>query len=313
MPTTHCDIATNPRQSRGLCIQFPDTFNYLPNSLEVALRRSTIRNRQSEIRNLPSGPRPSTLDSRPLHGFTLIELLVVIAIIGVLVAILLPAVQAAREAARRTQCRNHLKQVALSALNFESARRFLPGHGGEVAPVAVDFGPERAARALGMPVTGNWMVQCLSHMEDGVVADVLLPAVRTPVTTGDLQRAVATPIPSFNCPTRRAPQAYPLVSNEREAYGPLGARTDYALCGGSSTADAYEIDTQVNRMIKLDQDGVWSLGRRTALKRILDGSSKTYLVGEKAMSAEHYTSGEDVGDRSPIAGLADHAGAANSY
>ena len=89
------------------------------------------------------------------RGFTLVELLVVIAIIGVLVALLLPAVQAARESARRTQCVNHLKQLGLATHNFESNYRRLPPYSlcaTEAAPSVCDGSPSRAtpARSFGV-------------------------------------------------------------------------------------------------------------------------------------------------------------------
>jgi prepilin-type N-terminal cleavage/methylation domain-containing protein/prepilin-type processing-associated H-X9-DG protein len=86
---------------------------------------------------------------RPLHGFTLVELLVVITIIGILIALLLPAVQAAREAARRMQCQNNLKQVGLGILNYESNYQTLPPGG---LPLATEYG-------------SSWWVRILPYME----------------------------------------------------------------------------------------------------------------------------------------------------
>jgi prepilin-type N-terminal cleavage/methylation domain-containing protein len=246
-------------------------------------------------------------------SFTLVELLVVIAIIGMLVALLLPAVQAAREAARLTQCRNNLKQLATTFHNFESARGYFPGHGGEQRPRGVEFGSKRITRAQGMAVTGNWLLQSLAYMEDGLVADVLIAAAQRRADREQERIAVRTPIPTLYCPTRRAPLAYPLVRNERGRWGDLGARTDYAINGGSSTAAGSKGGSGAGDNITLEHDGVWALGRYTALKNVVDGLSKTYLVGEKAMDVLHYTTGEDVGDRAPAAGYTDNLGAANSY
>lgn len=107
--------------------------------------------------------------SRPLHGFTLVELLVVIAIIGILIALLLPAVQAAREAARRTQCMNNLKQLALGCINFEST------HGAF---------PRGNAYDGAFPNGGNtsWLLQVLVYTEQSSIYDAI-------VATGSLEEA----------------------------------------------------------------------------------------------------------------------------
>jgi type II secretory pathway pseudopilin PulG len=240
-------------------------------------------------------------------------MLVVIAFIGILVALLLPAIQAARESARLTQCRNNLKQLALAFQNFELAHGYFPGHGGEREPRGVNFGPKRAARARGMAAAGNWLLQSLTFMEDETIADVLIAAAQGKANRDQLRLAVASPVSTLYCPTRRAPIAYPLVRAQRTAYGPLGARTDYAINGGSSTEAGNRGGSGAGQNITLEHDGIWALGRRTKLKNILDGLSGTYLVGEKSMDVLHYTTGEDVGDRAPIAGLRDNFGAANSY
>jgi type II secretory pathway pseudopilin PulG len=243
----------------------------------------------------------------------LVELLVVIAIIGILIALLLPAIQAAREAARQTQCRNNLTLVALAFHNFQSARGHFPGHGGARPPRGVQFGQKRRDLARGMAVTGNWLLQSLTYMEDALVADILVAASQRRLTREQARVAVRTPIPSLYCPTRRAPVAYPLVRNERNAWGEMGARTDYAINGGSSTAAGSLGGNGGGINITLEHDGIWAMGRRTLPKKIVDGLTSTYLVGEKSMDVLHYTTGEDVGDRAPIAGLADNYGAANSY
>ncbi len=212
-------------------------------------------------------------------GFTLVELLVVIAILGILIAILLPAVQAARESSRNVQCRNNLKQVGLAAIQYEFLNRKYPTN-------AV----QRSNRNV------SWIVSILPHMEEKILhnewmaAVGLRPAPRiTPPRP--LPQIVGTPVPILICPSRRRALAYPVGGNSN----PGAARTDYALNGGASK--------QPDDFV-LKWPGIFASNfsnpakpaKPVRAKDVKDGLSKTYLIGEKAMNGRHYTTGMDEGD-----------------
>ncbi|MFG0265107.1 MAG: DUF1559 domain-containing protein [Rhodopirellula sp. JB055] len=136
--------------------------------------------------------RPLSFRSSRSSGFTLVELLVVIAIIGVMVGLLLPAVQSAREAARRMQCSNNMKQLGLAVHNYHSAFNMFPANIG--------------AQASGNPNRGaSWLVQILPQMEQSAIYDKLT-FVGTDFSTQDgvnqnweiLDDAI---VPGFNCPS----------------------------------------------------------------------------------------------------------------
>jgi prepilin-type processing-associated H-X9-DG protein len=124
--------------------------------------------------------------------------LVVIAIIGILVALLLPAIQAAREAARRTQCTNNLKQIGLAVLNHESTQRCYPTGG--VAPWPKIENYSSGGRPFGPKKQGlSWAFQVLPYLEEGAVHGL--------ATTVQLQ---STPVSMYSCPSRRPPQQNPI-------------------------------------------------------------------------------------------------------
>ena len=121
---------------------------------------------------------------RSRSGFTLVELLVVIAIIGVLVALLLPAIQAAREASRRSSCTNNIKQIALACTNFESANRYFPPGGPTCVDINTPAGPSWLVAGTqygGGSATcygPNWAVQLFGFIEQGSLARFASQALR---------------------------------------------------------------------------------------------------------------------------------------
>ncbi|HEX2473624.1 MAG TPA: DUF1559 domain-containing protein [Lacipirellulaceae bacterium] len=130
---------------------------------------------------------------RGQRGFTLVELLVVIAIIGILVALLLPAIQAAREAARRTQCVNQLRQMIVATHNHIDSHKVFPGGGIEPWPYIEDY--SKGGKAYGPKKQGlSWAFQILPYLEEGAVHGL--------TTRKDIELAL---VAMYFCPSRRPP------------------------------------------------------------------------------------------------------------
>jgi prepilin-type N-terminal cleavage/methylation domain-containing protein len=249
-------------------------------------------------------------------GFTLVELLVVIAIIGILIALLLPAIQAAREAARRMQCSNNLKQMGMAAQNHISTHKRLPTGGWTCAWVGnPDRGTDRRQ-------PGGWMFNLLPFMEQ-----IQTYKMQSGLSTTARQNAAAimirTPIPTLNCPTRRQAALLPLVGtissfyiadNLKSATVPVGARSDYAANGGTvpfdpngstngfaylgpaTLAEALSGGTFAYTANYANVKGVIFCGSMISFIDIRGGSSHTIMIGEKYLNGDDYFSGDDKGD-----------------
>lgn len=253
---------------------------------------------------------------RKTQAFTLVELLVVIAIIGILIGLLLPAVQAVREAARQVQCRNNLKQLALACCNYESAYRYFPGYAGEQSPAFVQFPRQPDLRKRGW----NWVAKALVFMEQPILAERWgVYGAAESLTLSDQDREMLkTPLSGLYCPSRRSADAYPLLEDYHTRFGQLSSRMDYAMNGGPAIPDdligneTSNPGDSTSRTIVNMADGFWQLGSYTKPSSITDGLSNSYMLGEKAMSSNNYTNGKDFGDRAPITGWIDHPESSNS-
>jgi len=238
-------------------------------------------------------------------AFTLVELLVVIAIIGVLVAILLPAIQAAREAARRTQCINNLKQMGLAILNYNSARKEFPTGGTEPWH---DEGGANAIHGKGY----GWMVQILPYVEEQNLQNI-----SKGFGAGDRHRDYVvrgTPVPLYFCPSRRPPTIVMTNCAQKVANVTYGcALNDYAGAAPAhkNAAGVWQINDITGQYWGGITHGSPPAGRRfygvmvrtisnapARIKDITDGTSKTMVVSEKAVERSKYTTGawhDDIG------------------
>jgi prepilin-type N-terminal cleavage/methylation domain-containing protein/prepilin-type processing-associated H-X9-DG protein len=254
-------------------------------------------------------------------GFTLIELLIVVFIISLLLQMMLPAVEMARESARQTQCRNNLKQIALAFQLHETAQRRFPSGGWDHRWVGE---PERGTN-IDQP--GGWVFNILDYIEAQPVRSAGRGLTGEERAQALLNRCM-TPIELLNCPSRRLSRVYRQTKGvQARGLGgvlPLpfkaGAKIDYA----ASTGSAYDIPSVMEIGWKqpatleegddpdflwyIDEEFVGQNGRkpiyngivfgrsRVELGQVTDGASNTYLVGEKYLPMEKYKTGDDAGD-----------------
>jgi prepilin-type N-terminal cleavage/methylation domain-containing protein/prepilin-type processing-associated H-X9-DG protein len=292
------------------------------------------------------------------RGFTIVELLMVIAIIGIIVSLLIPAIQAAREAARRVQCIDHLKQLALGCANHESSNKILPTNGWCFA----FLGHPDCGKGITQP--GGWIYNVLPYIEEGT-----LYRGEAGLTGNELKAAAATlmqtPVGIFYCPSRRSAALYPNLAVKLDAplnqvqsgyvplllggdgqttilYDPssstrvLGTdvpsvvRSDYAANGydilyfASLMQQCPVLATAINLAVtngppaviaalndpmqmraisaavattNAGKGGVFCTFQAVTMADIRDGTSNTYLIGEKFMDPDHYTDGAMHGDQ----------------
>jgi prepilin-type N-terminal cleavage/methylation domain-containing protein/prepilin-type processing-associated H-X9-DG protein len=222
-------------------------------------------------------------------GFTLVELLVVIAIIGVLVALLLPAVQSAREAARRMSCQNNLKQIGLAVHSFHDQNSHFPTSGNNGGITLVNSVPA-GAKSVPYQQAGT-LFQILPFIEQ-----------QNLYNSGDAAKIRGTPIKTYYCPSRRPPvtrpdgngnplalndYAIPVWKNTLQGAGFGGANPGCWNWWNDATGDQVNHDFYKSPIFVRGGKGADAFppGR---MPEVLDGTSNTVMLGEKFVDVTRY-------------------------
>jgi prepilin-type N-terminal cleavage/methylation domain-containing protein len=280
------------------------------------------------------------------RAFTLVELLVVISIIGVLIGLLLPAVNMAREAGRKAQCTNNLKQLGYGCLQHDVAQGYYPSGGwgyGWVGDSNLGYGNRQP---------GSWVFSILTYLDQeplyrlgfidvtlGKTADQQYNPANFPQQMSGASQCMSTPVPGMNCPTRRRSITYPCTG-----YTPINAnaaanvaRSDYAANAGNigdkalqwlgptsagptltstcttnwiyyytqnSQSLVYQFNTSTGAFgpssVTAEPNGVIYTGSQVRKDDITDGTSNTYMLGEKYLVPENYTNYSNTTDKSDV-------------
>jgi prepilin-type N-terminal cleavage/methylation domain-containing protein/prepilin-type processing-associated H-X9-DG protein len=251
-----------------------------------------------------------------LPGFTLIELLVVIAIIAMLMGLLMVAIQYAREAGRRAQCTNNLKQIATAFHHHHQSHDYFPTGGWGCRWIG---DPDRG---FSWRQPGGWLYNLLPYVEQSVIHDLGRGKPNTATEKyADAMTMTQLPISLFNCPSRRAAGTWPINDGIRAPGGgsphnanlppvPGGwARADYQANAGDNIIgwgagpdDLANGEKKIGFIDMSQTTGIVFQGSMIGSTDVPDGLSNTYLVGEKYLDSNSYFSGLDYCDDNAMVG-----------